>query len=213
MMDTDTNSTKKILILFAHPAFQRSRVNRAMLDAVKDIDAVTIRDLYELYPDFHINTKIEQEMLHQNDIIIFQHPLYWFSAPSLLKEWQDLVLIHGWAYGRGATALKDKIFFSTISTGADESFYLDKSKSNLTMKELLAPFAQLAKVCGMLWLPPFVVHSTHSLTQEQMDRNCLDYRNMLSALSESRVDIDAALSLHRLNYNQRQIISTGQEPA
>lgn len=28
-----------------------------------------------------------------------QHPFYWYSTPALLKEWQDLVLEHGWAYG------------------------------------------------------------------------------------------------------------------
>jgi len=41
---------KKILILFAHPAYQKSRANRRLVDAVNDLDRVTFRDLYELYP-------------------------------------------------------------------------------------------------------------------------------------------------------------------
>jgi len=85
-------STKKhnnILILFAHPALQKSRVNSRLIKYVRDIDGVTFHDLYEEYPDFHINIKREQKLLIESDIIVFHHPIFWFSVPAILKEWMD----------------------------------------------------------------------------------------------------------------------------
>ncbi|MBN2654537.1 MAG: NAD(P)H-dependent oxidoreductase [Nitrospirae bacterium] len=201
---------KTALIIFAHPAFQRSRVNRALLDAANGVDSVLVHDLYEQYPDFDIDVKKEQQLLDQCDIIILQHPMYWFSAPSLLKEWQDLSLLHGWAYGKGATALKDKLLLSVISTGADESFYNKDHENNFSIKELISPYAQLAKVCGMIYLPPFVVHSTHSLNTDGINAHAEDYRNILIALTENRLDIEAAKSMCRLNFDISRIIKTGQ---
>ena len=94
---------KRVLILFAHPALQKSRVNRRLVAAVQNLENVTINDLYEEYPDFSIDVKREQALLESHDIIIFQHPLYWYSCPALLKEWQDLVLEYGFAYGAQGT--------------------------------------------------------------------------------------------------------------
>ena len=79
--------TNNILILFAHPALQKSRVNRRLIRYVRDIDGVAFNDLYEEYPDFNINVAREQELLIKNDIVVFHHPIFWFSMPAILKEW------------------------------------------------------------------------------------------------------------------------------
>jgi hypothetical protein len=68
-------------------------------------EAVDISDLYEEYPDFYINVKREQQLLIEHDIIVFQHPFYWYSSPAILKQWEDLVLEFGFAYGPGGTKL------------------------------------------------------------------------------------------------------------
>ena len=83
---------QKIAILFFHPTFHKSRINKALLKSLDDIEGITFRNMYNLYPDFYIDVKKEQEMLLAHDIIIWQHPFYWYSSPSLLKEWIDLVL-------------------------------------------------------------------------------------------------------------------------
>ena len=70
---------------------------------------VTFHDLYELYPDFDVQVEQEQELLISHDMIILQHPFYWYSCPPLLKQWIDLVLEHGWAYGKeGEFAEREK---------------------------------------------------------------------------------------------------------
>ena len=102
----------QILVLFAHPVLEKSRVQHSLLQAVSDLENVTVNDLYERYPDFDIDVRKEKKLLLAHDIIIWQHPFYWYSSPALLKQWQDLVLEHGWAYGKNGTALAGKKIFN-----------------------------------------------------------------------------------------------------
>ena len=164
-------SESRILILFAHPAFQRSRGNRFLVEAVRQADDITFRDLYELYPDFSIDVAAEQRLLVAHDVIVLQHPLYWYSCPALLKEWLDLVLEHGFAYGDGGAALRGKKMFSAITTGGSDRAYTREGLNHFTIWELLSPFRQTARFCGMDYLPPFVVHGMlHQPSEEEMRR-------------------------------------------
>ena len=90
----------KLLILFAHPRSSASVVQRAMLRAIDGLDGVTLADLYAEYPDFDIDVAREQDRLLAHDLIVLQHPFYWYSSPAIIKEWQDLVLENGWALAR-----------------------------------------------------------------------------------------------------------------
>lgn len=99
-----------ILIIYAHPYPEKSNVNKLMLRFAANRPDVVIRSLYDLYPDFNINVEAEQEAVEQADLLVLQHPLYWYSYPPLLKLWIDKVFTRGWAYGNGATALKIKIY-------------------------------------------------------------------------------------------------------
>ncbi len=51
-----------VLIQFAHPALEKSRVNRHLIQAVRDLPGVYFNDLYENYPDFQIDVAHEQEL-------------------------------------------------------------------------------------------------------------------------------------------------------
>jgi glutathione-regulated potassium-efflux system ancillary protein KefG len=53
----------KILILFAHPRFEKSKTNRALLKNIERQEGVTLNDLYEQYPDFNIDIDREKELL------------------------------------------------------------------------------------------------------------------------------------------------------
>ena len=74
----------KVLVLFAHPAYEKSRVHKRLNLHVRGLEAVTFRDLYENYPDLDIDVKKEQQLLLEHDIIIFQHPFYWYSSPAII---------------------------------------------------------------------------------------------------------------------------------
>jgi glutathione-regulated potassium-efflux system ancillary protein KefG len=200
------NNKNNILIIFAHPALQKSRVNRRLITYVMDIDGITFHDLYEAYPDFHILVSKEQELLVKHDIIVFHHPIFWFSVPALLKEWMDLVLQHGWAYGRGGKALKGKKMLSVISTGGRESFFRKNGFNRHTIGEFLYPIAQTAHICGMEYLPPFVVHGTHTLTEEGIARHGEDYRKVITSLRDGLLDLETAREFPKLNSYIKSLI-------
>src|SRR5688500_16704379 len=125
----------KILVIFAHPRFESSVVQRKLLDRVGDIDAVTIHDLYGAYPDFHIDAEFEKARLLQNDIVVLQHPFYWYSVPAIIKEWLDLVLEFNWAYGPEGTALHGKFLMSVVSTGGDRHAYGPSGRNRFPVDE------------------------------------------------------------------------------
>lgn len=189
----------RILVLFAHPALQQSRVNRRLMHAVQNTDGVTFHDLYERYPDFHIDVAKEQALLLEHDIVVMQHPFYWYSAPALVKEWQDLVLEHGWAYGHEGKALHGKTLLSVITTGGREEAYCPEGYNRFTMGQLLAPFDQTAHLCGMSYLPPFIVHGTHSLDESDIEHHTQELRLIIEALRDDTLDLVAARNLPRLN--------------
>ncbi len=192
-------TVRRILILFAHPALQKSRVNRVMMETVQALRGVTFHDLYQVYPDFHIDVKREQSLLTTHEIIAFHYPFLWYSVPALLKEWKDLVLEHGWAYGRDGNALRGKMCLSVITTGAREASYCREGDQHFTMRDLLAPLEQTARLCGMDYLPPFVVHGTHEMTERVIREHAEDYRRTLEALRDGRVDLNQVRSHRRLN--------------
>jgi len=174
----------KIAILVFHPLLHKSRVNRALLNAVEGLGGVSCRYMYDLYPDFQIDIKEEQEVLLQNDIIVWQHPLYWYSSPSLLKEWLDLVLEHGFAYGSSGRALAGKRVMSAISSGGRRETYGSPAGVRFSIRQLLAPFEQTVKLCRMEYLPPFVVNGTHLLGREQIEEAAERYARVIKGLRE-----------------------------
>ena len=176
---------RNILILFAHPALHKSRVNARMVEAVRELEGVTFRDLYSEYPDFQIDVKKEQQYLLDHDLIIWHHPFYWYSAPAILKEWIDLVLEHGFAYGREGKALRGKEVLSVITTGGRRESYQTEGFNQYTINQFLAPFNRTVTLCNMTYLPPFVVHGSHLFKEDEIDQAASDYRNTLTALRDS----------------------------
>ena len=178
----------RVLVLFAHPSFTKSRVHRHLVEAIPDHPDLTFRDLYELYPDFHVNVPAEQSQLASHDVIVFQHPVYWYSVPPLLKQWIDLVLEHGWAYGREGRALEGKKVLSAISTGGPESSYRRDGFHGRTLAEFLAPIERTVTLCRMEYMEPFVVYGTHRLSDEEIRSQAGQYRSRLISLLETGGD-------------------------
>lgn len=193
---------KKILINFAHPAISRSLINSAMRDAVADLESVTFHDLYASYPDFLIDVASEQQLCESHDIIIFQHPFYWYSTPAIMKEWMDLVLEHGWAYGKRGRALEGKILFQALTAGGDTAAYRRDGANTYTIQELTTPFRATANLCRMEWLPPFAVLGIHrGLPKEIILAHARRYRETVIALRDGTIDIAAAKQHPYLDIN------------
>lgn len=187
----------RILILQAHPRQSTSVVHTALTKAARSVDGVTVHDLYAAYPDFGIDAAHEQELLLRHDIVIFQHPFYWYSSPAILKEWQDIVLDFGWAYGPGGDRLHGKFMMQAISTGGAEGFYSAKGRNRFTVEEFLQPFNQTAHLCGMAYLKPFIIYEGRRIEDATLATHIARYQNLLQGLASGKT---RPLSLLSRNY-------------
>jgi glutathione-regulated potassium-efflux system ancillary protein KefG len=190
----------RILILFAHPALEKSRVHRRLLARIPE--GVTLHDLYQAYPDFDVDVRREQELLLAHDLVILQHPFFWYSTPPLLKQWEDLVLEHGWAYGSRGTMLRGKWMMNLLTAGGRSQAYQHGGYNRFTVRELLAPIEQTARLCGMHYLPPYVIHGTHRLEEAEIERHAERYAAFLAALQADAYDLHALAPLPALDPEQ-----------
>lgn len=177
----------KVLVLFAHPALEKSRVHSRMAEEIIGLPGITFHDLYQEYPDFDIDIEKEKQLLLTHDVFVFQHPFYWYSTPAILKEWQDLVLQHNWAYGLKGNALKGKLWMHAISCGASRQAYSPEGINHYTMNELLVPLERTAFLCKTRFLAPFVVHATHRISAPEIEEAAIHYKKILTGLVNETV--------------------------
>ncbi len=175
---------KNILVLFSHPKFEKSRANAILVDKIRDKNGVTFHDLYERYPDFNIDVDAEKALMSAHDIIIFHHPFYWYSCPPLMKQWIDMVLEFGWAYGPNGTALHAKKCLNVITTGGSRALYCEQGTNSFSVKEFLRPFEQTANLCGMQYFPPFAVMGTHKIEDKELHDYAHQYDKLIDLLQQ-----------------------------
>jgi len=145
----------KILVISGHPHLDRSNMNAAILESLEDKfngDILEVRRLDELYPDFNIDAKAEQEALVDADIIVLQFPIYWYNVPSLLKKWIEDVLEYGFAYGSSGTALHGKKLLLSFTAGSGADVYHEKMAHDLP--DFMPAFQETAALTGMEWQEP-----------------------------------------------------------
>ena len=170
------------LVLGAHPDLARSHVARALLDACRDaqLPGFTYRDLYALYPDYLIDIPAEQAALASAELVVWLHPIQWYSMPSLMKLWVDEVLTFGWAYGPGGTALHGKDLWLVASTGGAEESYRPDRYNRYFFDAFLPPYDQTAALCGMRFLPPLVLHGAHRADEETVTMHAQTFVDRLA---------------------------------
>jgi glutathione-regulated potassium-efflux system ancillary protein KefF len=173
--------TPRIALIYAHPYPNRSRAGRTLLASVSSLDSVKIRSLYERYPDFSIDVGAEQALLKDAELIVWQHPIYWYGPPPLMSLWFEKVLARGWAYGKGGDALRGKACLWVPTTGGDTDAYREGGMHGHSFDKYVAPVEQTARFCGMIWQPPLVLHGSHHTTDDQLHALGLEYRDRLSA--------------------------------
>jgi glutathione-regulated potassium-efflux system ancillary protein KefF len=165
------STDRDILVLAAHPDLARSQTTRVLLETLRASPAarrVELRDLYRLYPDFHIHIDAEQRALEAARLVVMLHPIYWYSMPALQKLWLDEVPRLGWAYGPGGTALHGKDFWLVASTGGGAEAYAPGGHNHHPITDFLLPYQQSARTCGMNWLQPQILHAAHRATDEEI---------------------------------------------
>lgn len=180
-----TAATPSILIVFAHSMPHASRVNRALIQAARRLPNVVVQDLYECYPDFHIDVAREQALMAAADLVVLQHPLQWYSMPALLKEWVDVVLEAGWAYGEGGTALHGKDLLLAVTTGSMADAYHEAGLHQWPFAAFLPAYRQTAQLCGMRWCEPVILHGARQISNDEVDAHVAHYIERLSSYPDN----------------------------
>lgn len=183
----------RLIIYYAHPGQQFSRTNVAMAKAARAVDGITFVDLYAEYPRHDIDVQREQRRLLDHQVIVFQFPLFWYSTPSLVKEWQDLVLQHGFAYGHEGDKLAGKTMMLAITAGGPEEAYTAKGYQHYPLRIFLTPLEQTARLCKMQFASPYVLFGALGAEPDnEIADHAEGYRQLITAVRDDRFDFKAA---------------------
>jgi putative NADPH-quinone reductase len=169
-----------IVVIYAHPYPHYSRACATLLEAIQDLPDLHLRSLYELYPDFDIDVRAEQEALERADLVVWMGPLYWYTVPALLKHWLEKVLLRGWAYGdQERLAGKDCLWVATA--GGDEHAFSPEGRHGHPLQAFVPVVEQTARFCRMNWLAPFVLLAAHEVRETVLREQGVKLRERLEA--------------------------------
>ncbi|KXX71862.1 NAD(P)H-dependent oxidoreductase [Flammeovirga sp. SJP92] len=155
-----------ILVVFAHPNYNQSIINRRFVEEIKKICAIDFHPLNELYPDGKIDIPFEKNALLRADRVVFQFPLHWYNVTPILKKYVENVLEHGFAYGLDGDKLKGKEFLTAVTVGGPEEAYSRSSANSFTMDDFIKPFEQTAMLTGMNFRKTYAVYNALTLGRE-----------------------------------------------
>ncbi|MCG3722175.1 glutathione-regulated potassium-efflux system ancillary protein KefG [Vibrio cincinnatiensis] len=179
--DPSCTHQPNVLVIYAHPDPDHSVANKGMIERISTLSHVTVFDLYATYPDFFIDVHQEHQRLLEHDVIVFQHPLYLYSCPALLKEWMDTVLGKGFAFGP-ESALQGKYWRSVITAGGQQDAFTEQGYNRYSLNELLQPFELTAALCRMHWLDPLVLYWARNISAEERQQHAERYFLWLKGL-------------------------------
>ncbi|MFR1136612.1 MAG: NAD(P)H-dependent oxidoreductase [Bacteroides xylanisolvens] len=123
---------RKVVILLAHPNIKESQANKALVDAVSDMEGVAVFNLYELSQEIAFNIDEWSKIISDASAVIYQFPFYWMSAPSLLKKWQDEIF----TFLSKTPAVAGKPLTVVTTTGSEYEAYRSGGRNRFTTDEL-----------------------------------------------------------------------------
>ncbi len=183
----------KLLVYYAHPGKRFSHANEAMSKALRRVENISFVDLYAEYPRFDVNVEREQQRLVDHDVILFQCPLFWYSTPALVKEWIDLTLEHGFAYGAGGDKLDGKIMMFALTAAGPADAYTTKGYQHYPLRTFLTPLERTAGLCKMRFAAPYALYgSLRAIEDGRISPHAEGYRRLLTALRDDAYNFDRA---------------------
>ena len=165
-------------LVLAHPDLAASRANRALLAGLNDLSGLEVAELYALYPHGKIDFAVERARVLRADRLLLQFPLYWYSVPSLLKQWMDAVLTPLFYLEPDIAASTAGLpVLAATTTGGPSASYQPGSAAGMTIDELFAPLRATARRCDWLWQAPFALHDVRNLDDAALAQAGEDYRS------------------------------------
>ncbi|WP_342625477.1 NAD(P)H-dependent oxidoreductase [Pseudomonas alkylphenolica] len=132
----------------------------------------------------------ELDKLLWADLVVLNFPIFWFSAPAILKGWIDRVLVSGVCYGgkrfydQGGLAGKKALV--TVTLGGREHMF-GEGAIHGPLEDMLRPILRgtLAYV-GFDVLEPFVAWHVPYISEEARKDFLLSYQQRLQHLSDDQ---------------------------
>lgn len=143
------------LVILGHPVYEQLLANRTIVDRLTNYLPVEIRPIQQLYPDYKIDVKAEQEALLRHQTIVFQYPFYWYNMPAILKHWFDVVFAYQFAYGSQGNKLKGKNFIPSFTVGGPATQYHTLGEHHFRVYEFCKNLEQTAYYAQMNYIDPF----------------------------------------------------------
>jgi len=163
----------RTLVLVFHPDLARSRANAALAQAAATVPGVTVIDMQAAHPgglDMSRDGGAEAARLLAADRIVLQFPVQWYSAPPILKSWQNAVLTRMFYMNfedEGRRLAGTPLMIAATAGNVPEAY--GPGGSNLfAMVDLFAPLQAMAHRCGLDWAEPFVLYRAIALSDEDL---------------------------------------------
>lgn len=157
----------KTIIFVAHPEVDSSNTQQFLMESGRQLSQVDYVDLHREWQENEgrFNIQAEQSRLLEYQRILFQFPLYWYQAPSILKEWIDQVFAVDQDLQGFTKRMAGKELGLVVTADVKASHYQAGGKVGWSLSELLTPYQALAKYFEMTFLPIFPIHQ-FALLQE-----------------------------------------------
>ncbi|KOY70648.1 NAD(P)H-dependent oxidoreductase [Apilactobacillus kunkeei] len=170
----------KTLVLVSHPEYDNSMTEAFLKQCQSDIENVDWVVLDNIQTDFTFDKEQEQQRLAQYDRILFQFPMYWYSAPALMKKYEDDVFTKNFIAYEQEGALKGKEMGIITTLGDPIKDYQVGGREGFSISELLKPYQAIAQRGQMKFLKPFVISQFAYMTDVQKQKLLIDYRSYLT---------------------------------
>ena len=144
--------THQILILLSHPNASNSVFNKYLVDINKKCPDFCFHHLDKNRVNGYFDLEAEKKLLQESKAIVWQFPIYWYNAPSSLRDWQDQVMSP--IVYSADNFLKGKPVRVVFTAGAAAEHYTHEGLNRYTADEMLIPFEMTANAAGMKWMKP-----------------------------------------------------------
>lgn len=174
-----------ITVLLFHPTFGKSRANRALADAAREVEGVEVVDMYARYPDEKVDCDREVAGLMAAERLVLQFPVQWYSTPPLLKAWEDEVLsrmyyVHPKEEG---DTMKGLPVMVAATAGNTPDAYGAEGINLFPLVELLKPLQSTAHRCYWAWSEPYTIYEVNKSSPETLAAAAAAYAGRLRELA------------------------------
>lgn len=131
----------------------------------------------------------EIEKVEWCDMLILNFPIFWFSAPAILKGWIDRVFASGRFYGGkrfyDKGGMQGKTALATITLGGQPHMF-GPDAIHGEMDTMLRPILRGALAyCGFTVIPPYVAYHVPYVSLEARQDMLMEYQERLLHLDQA----------------------------